>query len=212
MVVKAKANLHFNWSFANGKIRKSWERTRKGRRIVVAVTFNLLPKITCPSKGECRNFCYACKGNFTYPAPMRTRRENQELVESYIADGSFFARMNADIAYLRGIGIEVIRLHDSGDFYSREYINSWVEVMEANNDILFYAYTKSHYGFHNIPRNFKLIQSYGGKNDNLINTNKPHALIFHSLAELKAAGYIDCHSNDAIAAKAEVVRVGLLAH
>jgi len=66
----------------------------------------------------------------------------------------------------------VIRVHVAGDFFSQAYFNAWMEVAKKRTDIIFYAYTKS-IGYWvnqlgNIPSNFKLNASYGGKQDNLI--------------------------------------------
>ncbi len=66
----------------------------------------------------------------------------------------------------------VIRVHVAGDFFNQAYFNAWMEVAKKRTDIIFYAYTKS-IGYWvnqlgNIPSNFKLNASYGGKQDNLI--------------------------------------------
>jgi len=66
----------------------------------------------------------------------------------------------------------VIRVHVAGDFFSQAYFNAWMEVAKKRTDIIFYAYTKS-IGYWvnqlgNIPSNFKLNASYGGKQDSLI--------------------------------------------
>ena len=66
----------------------------------------------------------------------------------------------------------IIRVHVAGDFYNQTYFNAWMQVARNRPDIIFYAYTKS-IGYWinqlgNIPSNFKLNASYGGKQDNLI--------------------------------------------
>jgi hypothetical protein len=35
-----------------------------------------------------------------------------------------------------------VRIHDSGDFYSRAYLSAWLEIMRARQRTRFYAYTK----------------------------------------------------------------------
>ena len=68
--------------------------------------------------------------------------------------------------------INLFRIHESGDFYNQEYFDAWIEVAKERADVLFYAYTKSlRYWvarIGNIPRNFKLVASVGGKEDSLI--------------------------------------------
>jgi len=64
------------------------------------------------------------------------------------------------------------RIHSSGDFFSQNYFNAWLEVAKLFPKIIFYAYTKS-INFvveriNDIPSNFKITASMGGKFDNLI--------------------------------------------
>ena len=107
-----------------------------------------------------------------------------------------------------------IRIHDSGDFYSREYLHKWFKIMESLPHVQFYAYSKSLPLFVNerLPKNFTLIKSLGGKKDNLINLSSDrHARIFKSEQDLIAAGYINA-SNDDLLAISNNFRVGLVAH
>lgn len=68
--------------------------------------------------------------------------------------------------------IRIFRVHDSGDFYSQEYFDAWVAVAHKRTDILFYAYTTSipywAERIEELPKNFRLIASKGGKRDDLI--------------------------------------------
>ena len=71
---------------------------------------------------------------------------------------------------------EYVRVHVSGDFYSQEYFNAWMEVAYERPDVTFYAYTKSipfwvNYGYE-IPHNFVLTASVGGKYDPLIGVER----------------------------------------
>jgi hypothetical protein len=66
----------------------------------------------------------------------------------------------------------VIRLHDSGDFYSKEYILDWLFIMNEFPMIEFYAYTKSWKLVDECcqivggrPGNFRYIPSRGGLDD-----------------------------------------------
>ena len=61
---------------------------------------------------------------------------------------------------------------NTNDFFSQAYFMAWMEVAKKRTDIILYAYTQSN-GYWvnqlgNIPGNFKLNASYGGKQDNLI--------------------------------------------
>ena len=69
-------------------------------------------------------------------------------------------------------GTAKLRIHESGDFFSQDYFDAWLSVTRRNPDIIFYAYTKSLKYWANrimdIPNNFRLTASRGGKFDHLI--------------------------------------------
>lgn len=57
--------------------------------------------------------------------------------------------------------IRMLRIHESGDFYSQEYLNAWYTLARTFPAITFYAYTKSfHLDFAGRPANMRLIASY----------------------------------------------------
>ena len=66
----------------------------------------------------------------------------------------------------------VIRIHVSGDMFSHKYFLAWCKVAERNDNVLFYAYTKSLVYWvrsrDRVPSNLVLTASYGGRNDELI--------------------------------------------
>ena len=171
-------------------------------------------KTVCPFAKDCIKYCYAQKGNYKYPSVIKGLNNRYEL--SKTAD--FVPQMNATIILQRPTHV---RIHDSGDFYSIEYLLKWVDIANANKDIIFYAYTKSIPFFKgtfqgkpiiNIPKNLKIIFSEGSKRDILINNNSDrHARIFKSKELLIAAGYSDASSND-LNAITDNKKVGLVYH
>lgn len=59
-----------------------------------------------------------------------------------------------------------IRIHDSGDFFSDDYLHAWLRVCRARPDLHFYAYTKEVDRFRRLvepdpPSNFLWVYSYG---------------------------------------------------
>jgi hypothetical protein len=125
--------------------------------------FGLPPVMTCPGAGECRKFCYGCKGLYQIFKDNITACQNRKLKAT--KDMFFFATITAELKAKRVKPIAV-RIHDTGDFYNQEYFDKWVDVANSNPDILFYAYTKSlHLNFSKRPSNLKLIGSVGGKWD-----------------------------------------------
>jgi hypothetical protein len=64
-----------------------------------------------------------------------------------------------------------------------------------------------------LPKNFRVIFSYGGKQDALIDSkNHFHSLVFDSLEALTAAGYVDGSHDDMVAALGENKKIGLVYH
>ena len=67
---------------------------------------------------------------------------------------------------------EAVRIHMSGDFYSQDYFDMWLDICNENPKIEFWAYTKSLKYWvkriNEIPDNLILTASKGGRNDNLI--------------------------------------------
>jgi hypothetical protein len=165
-------------------------------------------KTVCPFAKDCIKYCYAQKGNYRYPSVKKGLNKRYELSKTK----NFVPMMNATITLERPTHV---RIHDSGDFYSVEYLNKWLEIAKQNKDVIFYAYTKSIKFFINglkLPKNLKIIFSEGSKLDNLIDTNKHrHAKIFKSEAELINAGYINASNND-LNAITDNKKVGLVYH
>jgi len=165
-------------------------------------------KTVCPFAKDCIKYCYAQKGNYRYPSVIKGLNNRYEL--SKTAD--FVPKMNATIILERPTHV---RIHDSGDFYSPQYLNKWVDIAKQNTNVIFYAYTKSIKFFINglkLPKNLKIIFSEGSKTDDLINVNKHrHARIFKSKELLQAAGYINASDND-LKAITDNKKVGLVYH
>lgn len=67
---------------------------------------------------------------------------------------------------------EAVRIHMSGDFYSQDYFDMWLDICNENPKIEFWAYTKSLKYWvkriNEIPDNLILTASKGGRNDDLI--------------------------------------------
>ena len=171
-------------------------------------------KTVCPFAKDCIKYCYAQKGNYKYPSVIKGLNNRYEL--SKTAD--FVPQMNATIVLQRPTHV---RIHDSGDFYSIEYLLKWVDIANTNKEVIFYAYTKSIPFFKgtfqgkpiiSIPKNLKIIFSEGSKRDILINNNTDrHARIFKDVTALLKAGYINASDNDLNAIQ-DNKKVGLVYH
>jgi len=166
-------------------------------------------KSTCPFAGGCQKYCYAQKGNYTrFPIVQELMEQKYKISKT----NNFIPLMNEEIKKKKATHI---RIHDSGDFYSPQYLQKWVDIATQNTNVIFYAYTKSIKFFVDgllLPKNLKVIFSEGSKTDNLINVKKHrHARIFKNKELLLAAGYINASDND-LKAITSNKKVGLVYH
>jgi len=111
--------------------------------------WNLPAELTCPFASDgCKMFCYAKKAERMYPSVLPSRLYHYELSKSI----RFVDMMIISITYyintpsFKKAKTIDFRLHESGDFYSREYVLKWFEIMRAFahiSKLRFFTYTKS---------------------------------------------------------------------
>ena len=173
--------------------------------------------LTCPNAGKCLSGCYARQGAYIWGTVKAAHDTKFKLSKT----DSFVNDMVLDIfgklERLQDSETLFIRIHDAGDFYSKEYTRKWFEIMDlfTGFNVKFYAYTKQIAMFKElaseIPSNFRIVSSFGGKQDHLIDTNSDaHAKVFETKEELDAAGYTDCSVDDLEIFGA--LKVGLIYH
>ena len=167
-------------------------------------------KRTCPFAGACAKICYARKGAYIWSnvKPAFIARYNATKKEDFVDV------MCSEIKRKR---VDYLRVHDSGDYYSRAYIAKWLEIARRNPTVKFYSYTKSIPLFKeiDIPDNYNIIYSEGSTVDHLINTDiDRHSRIFDSAESLSTAGYADASSLDLFATKwfTKNNKIGLVIH
>lgn len=150
--------------------------------------------ITCPNAGACKRGCYAMQGFYVMPSVAVAQEARLSLALSPV----FVDTIDAEIKRRK---VKRLRIHDSGDFFSVGYTNSWLEIIRRNPGVRFYAYTKMVSFFKArqklLPSNFHVIFSEGGTQDSKINQEKDrHSRVFATVGELKRAGYSDAHKRD----------------
>jgi len=162
--------------------------------------------ITCPNALTCIKGCYAKQGAYIWSNVQKSHNDKFQLTKS----SEFFDLMVTEIKSKLNSKANkdktiLIRIHDAGDFYSLDYALTWFRIMKQfqDNKVMFYAYTKQVELFNDlaeiIPLNFKLIYSYGGKQDNLIDTTKHrHAKVFQSESDVPN-NYINASKDDMLA-------------
>jgi hypothetical protein len=101
---------------------------------------------TCPGAGQCQLFCYARKGGYVmFPASSMSAAQALNFLVN--DPTGYNDRVNDEIKKIKvktdKAGIQlVVRWHDAGDFFSKEYLQLAFDVARANPDVQFYAYTK----------------------------------------------------------------------
>ncbi len=165
--------------------------------------------ITCPSALNCIKGCYARQGRYAMPN-VKTAQENRLMLTQ---SSEFVETISKELVKRK---VKILRIHDSGDFYSLQYFTNWMLIVQRNPNVKFYAYTKQIVMLKGmvplLPKNFTLIFSYGGKNDSLIDTAKDrHSKVFSSLKELRANKYQDTTKRDINALGANN-KIGLVYH
>jgi hypothetical protein len=167
---------------------------------------NGVSRNTCPGATACRAVCYAKQGRYLMPNVMAARNDNlrASLEDSFVED------MVESLSKARTYN--VVRIHDSGDFYSQSYFDKWVAIASALPARIFYAYTKAHHlDFTQVPPNLRIVRSLGGRWDKLVNLTESHSRIFATHEAREAAGYVDGNVND-IPAIEGITRIGLVYH
>ena len=168
-------------------------------------------KLTCPFADECVKFCYARKGAYIWSNVSPAFEKRYQITKQ----DDFVEQMTTEIAKKKP---NYIRVHDSGDYYSKEYLRRWLEIAAIHPDIKFYSYTNCVEMFKNVelPDNYDIIYSDSGKQKNMIDQKVDrHTKIFHSHTELMSSGYVDASKIDLHATKwfnKDNNNVGLIKH
>lgn len=115
------------WHFSTLPTNKTFEVVINGN--------NYTLKGTCPC--HC-NGCYATKGNYNFPTTINALGLRTWLVYN---DSEFVK--NAIKAQIEINHVEFIRIHASGDFFNREYVEMWQDIVSSFPNTHFWTYTKA---------------------------------------------------------------------
>jgi hypothetical protein len=167
---------------------------------------------TCPNAGACANVCYARNGTYNFSNVKARHTANLEYV---INDPQgWFAQMLEEVNHPRMRG-KYVRIHDSGDFFSEDYLLLWLKIALLTPDVTFYCYTKEVSMFKRIveydcPKNFRYLYSLGGREDNLIDLELDrHADVFPDDAAILEAGYANQDASDLLAITLTSNKIGI---
>jgi hypothetical protein len=128
-------------------------------------------KVTDGKEAQFR--CFAASAETIFRTVREARWNNLDILKG------LKTREEMAKALIRLIGTKVpkvfrniIRFHVSGDFFNEAYFQAWIAVANYFPSTIFYGYTKSlpiWLKFRkNVPRNLRLVASFGGKFDEMI--------------------------------------------
>jgi hypothetical protein len=153
--------------------------------------------------------CYAASSEARARSVRESRWHNAELLRACKSKKEITQLILESLSRYAG----VVRIHVSGDFFSQDYFDSWLEVAALRPETRFYAYTKSlpfwtarlqEVGTGHVAGtvpNFILTASYGGTHDHLIEQhNLRFAKVVFSILEAQAEGLAIDH-DDSLAMK-----------
>ena len=156
---RKESPLYIPISSGNRKLKPS-----EGTKYII---FNLPAMVTCPyATNNCINSCYARKAERCYPNALNSRYRNYYLSH----DSNFTERMIYTIetellrpSYITANRV-IVRIHESGDFYSQDYTDAWLAVarhFKKVKKVKFMAYTKSlpYFKSRTIPENMVIRSS-----------------------------------------------------
>jgi hypothetical protein len=197
----------------------------------------------CEQAGACATVCYARNGTYLFRNVKGKHMSNLEWVLDDLIGwkiamiDELHAKKFRPTGRERVIDIDVewdfdewtwgwwkhggkaVRIHDSGDFFSDEYLLAWIDIARRTPDVLFYAYTKEVTRMRHIvvntdmPANFKWIYSMGGKQDHLVDKDtERHADVFPTIEDIHEAGYLSQDANDLLCVLLPTTRVGIPAN
>ena len=180
-------------------------------------SFDLLSGFSCPHAHDCLSKaiadasgrrsiqdgpdtqfrCFSASQEVVYTNVYKQRKANFDTLRACKNSSEMFRMIEAALPKNAG----VIRIHVAGDFFKQDYFDAWLAVALVRPDVLFYAYTKSLPYWvarqKDIPANFVLTASRGGRRDDLIEANGLRSVkVVFSETEAKAAGLEIDHTDE----------------
>ena len=118
--------------------------------------FDLHAVVSCPNSNDCVLTCYANKGTYIWKSAKNSNTYNYAIALN-------------DIKYLQKElikeiikkNIKTIRIHSSGDFFSKEYFLMWCNIAKRFKNLKIFTYSKAPQieGL-KVPKNLNIIDSF----------------------------------------------------
>lgn len=110
--------------------------------------FNVRAVTDCPFRSAgCTAVCYATKGNHVFPSVKASREHSyKESKRNDFSDAVVFTIRTEKKSGRYKNAIMIVRIHESGDFYSIQYLRKWLYAwyeLKDDEGVIFVFYTKS---------------------------------------------------------------------
>ena len=161
---------------------------------------------------HCRFRCFAATNEARATTVRKQRWHNFNILRNARSEAKIGKVIQESLPY----GMDKVRTHVSGDFYSEAYFVAWLNVALSNPLTLFYGYTKAlpflvKYR-KDIPFNFRFTASRGGTHDHLIDQYEMRsAEVVFSIEEAIEKG-LELDHDDSLAMSNSGKSFGLLLH
>lgn len=200
--------MAIKFSAANTKLKKLYKvaalaKWLDGKKKIYS--FDLLSGYSCPQADKCLSRaiqtesgrriqdgpntefrCFSASQEVVYTNVYNLRKANFDTIRSLKTVDEIVSTIQAALPKNAGI----IRIHVSGDMFSRAYFQAWLQVAKNNPSILFYAYTKAlnhwieNFDVVNAIPNLVLTASRGGRLDHYIDLYQlREAIVFNTIEE-----------------------------
>lgn len=117
------------WHFSTLPTNQEYKANVSGKEITIKGT------CACNCDG-----CYATKGNYRFASTI-----NSLALRTWIARNDIDYLNRAIRAQIESCDIKTIRIHASGDFFSKEYADMWIGIVRDYPGVTFWTYTKTEY-------------------------------------------------------------------
>lgn len=114
-------------------------------KLIDTLIFNLPARMTCPGATKaCSAACYAMKAQLQYKTARDARQHNFDMVKDNPNwHNEFIVQLSKKLERARKT-FKYFRIHESGDFFNQQYVDSWYKICQRFPQLQFLAYTKSH--------------------------------------------------------------------
>lgn len=129
-----------NKAVLNGLEQGNSKTGKSGKLFDRIFIWNLPPVITCPGMSDwCKCNCYNADERYDkFPIDKWCENLWWVLNDRKTLKEKIFSQLEEHKTKKTAV-----RLHSSGDFFSKEYIDFWKDIIRRNPDISFWAYTRS---------------------------------------------------------------------